>query len=248
MYLMEAPTPRPTSRKATAFHPGVAHNHLPTGRWADVQRHSQARCRTLRNSALADPRRIPALAEATAFECACANLSPQRVTSVAANVMRLLPLAKRHLDHYLGGSGANLKVDLKDVITQDQKVRAKLAAHVKAHPVGHFKINQEDFTVKDFQFAFGAIDRLDYEVDRAAGTIHVWFQDRYEWHPVGFGYKHFPDDGPGRISNCVHAAMVEMKRSGAKDYWMIGDAVMPLRLVLRGPSARTHRPKLLEAL
>ncbi len=75
--------------------------------------------------------------------------------------------------------------------------------------------------MKDFQFAFGAIDRLDYEVNRAAGTIHVWFRDRYEWHPVGFGYSHCPDD-KARVSNCVHAAM-ELKSSGAKDYWMVGE-------------------------
>jgi len=246
MYLMEAPAAH--SRRGTVFHPGVAHDHRPTGRWAEVQRKSQSHCEVLRNRALADPRRIPALAESTAFECACANLSPQGVASVAANVMRLLPLAKRHLDHYLAGSGATLHVDLADVIRRDQKVRGKLASHIAAHPVGHFKVKQEDFAVKDFQFAFGAIDRLDYEVDSASGTIHVWFQDRYEWHPVGFGYTHFPDDGRGRISNCVHAALVEMKSSGAKDYWMTGDAVVPLSSVLRGPSSRTHRPKLLEVL
>jgi hypothetical protein len=76
---------------------------------------------------------------------------------------------------------------------------------------------------------------LDYEVNRAAGTVHVWFQDRYEWHPVGFGYKRFPDD-VRRGTNCVHAAMVEMKASGAKDYWMVGDAVVPLRLVMGTPA------------
>jgi hypothetical protein len=152
--------------------------------------------------------------------------------------MRVLPLAKVHLDHYLHGSGANLKVDLAHVIRHDQKVRAKLAAHVRASRSGHFKVNQSDYAVKDFQFAIGAIDRLDYEVNRAAGTVHVWFQDRYEWHPVGFGYKHFADDSR-RGSNCVHAAMVELKSSGAKDYWMIGDAVVPLSLVLGSPSRRT---------
>jgi len=45
-------------------------------------------------------------------------------------------------------------------------VRAKLASHVRAHTSGHFKVNQSDFAVKDFQFAFGAIDRLDFEANR----------------------------------------------------------------------------------
>ncbi len=39
------------------------------------------------------------------------------------------------------------------------------------------KIEQSDYT-------FGAIDRLDVEIDWAAGTLHGWFQDRYEWPRV----------------------------------------------------------------
>jgi hypothetical protein len=141
--------------------------------------------------------------------------------------MGVLPLARKHLDHYIDGSGADLEVNLADVIRRDRKVRAKLAAAVKSHGVGHFKVNQSDYAVKDFQFAFGAIDRLDYEVDRTRRIVHVWFKDRYEWHPVGFGYKLLPGD-VRRPSNCVHAAMVELKRSGAKDYWMVGEARIPL--------------------
>jgi hypothetical protein len=152
--------------------------------------------------------------------------------------MRLLPLAQRHLDHYISGGGKPLHVDLEEVIRRDEKVRAKLAAHIRRAASGHFKVNQSDYAVKDFQFAFGAIDRIDYEVNRSAGLVHVWFQDRYEWHPVGFGYSHFPDDAR-RSTNCVHAAMVELKSSGAQDYWMIGDAVIPLKLVLHGPSSST---------
>ena len=234
MYLREAPTKAAIDCKSIP----VNHNHRPTGHWAAVQRASQARCRALEAQALSNPLRVREIAEQMAFQCACARLSPQDVAAVTKNIMRVLPLAKRHLEHYLKGSGADLKVDLANVIGSDRKVRAKLATHVRARPRGHFKLEQSDFEVKDFQFAFGAIDRLDYEVNRAARTIHVWFRDRYEWHPVGFGYSHCPDD-KARVSNCVHAAMVELKSSGAKDYWMVGDAVIPLRVVLGGAPVRS---------
>jgi hypothetical protein len=244
MYLMEVPAGQASRRTGTTsvtrFHPGVSHAHRPTGRWADVQRDSQARCQALQRRAASAPRGIPGIAEALAVECACANASPQWVARIVQNtIMSVLPLARRHLAHYLDGSGSPLTVDLEDVIRRDDKFRAKLAAHVRRATRGHFKVNQSDYGVKDFQFAFGAIDRLDFEVSPAAGLVHVWFQDRYEWHPVGFGYTSLPGD-IRRPSNCVHAAMVELKSAGAKDYWMIGDAVVPLSL-LSGASAPRRR-------
>ncbi len=236
MYLSEAPQPR--VRTGTTFvthlHPGVNHAHAPTGRWADVQRDAGSRCRALRDRVLKDPRNAVSAAEALAVECSCSQFSPREVAGIVRNtLMRLLPLAQRHLDHYIAGSGSTFHEDLEDVIRRDRKVRAKLAGHVRTSAVGHFKVNQSDFDVKDFQFAFGAIDRLDFEVNRAAGLVHIWFQDRYEWHPVGFGYHKFPDDAR-RSSNCVHAAMVELKSSGAKDFWMVGDTVIPLSLLHGG--------------
>jgi hypothetical protein len=234
MYLHEVPrvAARAGTTFVTRFHPGVNHAHAPTGRWVDVQSDAASRCQGLRDRAFKDPRHAPAIAEALAVECACSKLSPRNVARVVRNtLMRLLPLAQLHLDHYIDGHGATFNENLEDVIRRDRKVRAKLASHVRANSKGHFKVNQSDFDVKDFQFAFGAIDRLDFEVNRAAGLVHVWFQDRYEWHPVGFGYNKFPDDSR-RSTNCVHAAMVELKNSGARDYWMQGDALIPLSVVL----------------
>jgi hypothetical protein len=246
MYLMEVPAGQSSRRTGTTsvtrFHPGVSHDHRPTGRWADVQRDSQARCQVLQRRAVSDPRGIPGIAQTLAVECACANSSPPWVATIVQNtIMSALPLARRHLAHYLAGSGSPLTVDLEDVIRRDSKFRAKLAAHVRRAARGHFNVNQSDYGVKDFQFAFGAIDRLDFEVSHAAGRVHVWFQDRYEWHPVGFRYSRLPGD-IRRPSNCVHAAMVELKSSGAKDYWMIGDAVVPLSLLSGGSAPRSRTP------
>lgn len=254
MYFEEAPltsTPaRAPSVPPTVFHLGVNHAHAPTGRWADVQTSSGKQCSLLRSRALRSPTKIPGMAQAIAVECACANLSPGNVARVVRNtIMRPLPMAQRHLDHYIAGSGADLKVDLADMIRRDGKLRAKLAKNIRVAGVGHFKVNQSDYGVKDFQFAIGAIDRLDFEVDRGRGVVHVWFKDRYEWHPVGFAYKLLPGD-VRRPTNCVHAAMVELKSSGAKDYWMVGDTRIPLSAVLgRGatpsaspPSRRRRRP------
>jgi hypothetical protein len=221
----------------TRFHPGVAHNHKPTGRWADVQADAAKRCASASAELQkADPKKMPTLVETAGIECSCAHLPPSLVAKLARETVMLgLPLAQRHLDHYIDGSGSPLVEDLQAVLEQDTKLRAKLAAAMRRSKTGHIKIEQRDYGVKDFQYAFGAIDRLDFEVDSMSGQAHVWFQDRYEWHPVGFGYTSLPGDSR-RDTNCVHAAMVELKSSGAQDYWMIGDAVVSLSAITPAPA------------
>jgi hypothetical protein len=95
----------------------------------------------------------------------------------------------------------------------------------------HTKVEQSNYTNQDLRFAFGAIDRLDVEFNFDAGTVHAWFQDRYEWHPFYPGlYSSFSDDA-ARETNCLHAALVELKSSGAADFWMKGEATVPLTTV-----------------
>lgn len=212
----------------TTFHPGVMHDHKPTGRWGNVQLDAWKKCGSVASEILINPKKLTSLPAATASQCACALFEPAQVARIARSTSLVgLPLAQKHFDHYLTGGGKTLTVDLEDVIRRDSKVRNKLKPLVKKHCVGFTKINQSDYAIRDFQFAFGAIDRLDFQVDHASGRVHLWFKDRYEWHPVGFGYSKFPDDGV-RDTNCVHAAMVELKSSGASDYWMEGDTVVPL--------------------
>ena len=38
-----------------------------------------------------------------------------------------------------------------------------------------------------------------------------------------------------RDTNCVHAALVELKSQGAADFWMIGEATFPLTLFAFSP-------------
>ena len=88
--------------------------------------------------------------------------------------------------------------------------------------------------------AFGGIDQVDFEVDFSQDTVRVWFQDRYEWHPVYPFYDfqgptaEFPESGDEvRETNCLHAALVELKSSGAADYWMKGQAEVALSLIIK---------------
>ena len=211
----------PTASK-TVFTPGVMHDHKPSGHWADVQKDP--------NSGFLENR-------------VCARYSPSEVIRIAIIAeFSDKPLALRHLMWYLNaGKGADFVEDanLEALLRIDRGVQALLANKIPASApaggklVGHMKIEQTDYQDQDFRYSFGAIDRLDYEVDYAAGTVHAWFQDRYEWHPVYPGlYTKSSDDVP-RETNCVHAALVEEKANGARDYWMKGETTIPLA-VLRG--------------
>jgi hypothetical protein len=212
---------------ATVFHPGVNHGHAASGRWSDVQ---------------ANPN------SSFTLNRLCPRMGPKELVGIAMmKEFRDKPNALEHLNWYLvNGRGADFSEDdnIKKWLEQDAGIQTAIRALIPPRQtVGkfatHFKVEQDDYDNQDFRFAFGAIDWLDFEVDFDAGTIHVWFQDRYEWHPVYPGlYTKFSDDDP-RETNCVHAALVELKSTGSADFWMKGEATVPLSVILKG-RARTR--------
>jgi len=209
---------------ATVFHPGINHAHTPSGRWADVQ--------TNPNSSFT-------------LNQLCKRMTPRELVGAAIFAeFRDKPIALDHLNWYLvNGRGRDYAEDanLEKMLREDRGVQAAIRSHMPlsltAPFAGNFKIEQSDYTSQDLRFAFGAIDRLDFEVDPAAGTIHAWFQDRYEWHPVYPGlYTKFADD-VARDTNCLHAALVELKTGTAADFWMKGEATVPLSVVTALPAS-----------
>lgn len=209
------------------------HNHQPSGRWADVQ----------------------AAPNTSNWKVAqiCKHLDPIDVITAASFAeLQGKWIAIDHLKWFLGdGSGADFVEDsnLDLMLRTDSGVQAVLRAKIPTgQSIGtfadHVEIKQGDYHDEEFQYAFGAIDRLDFEVDFAAGTLHAWFQDRYEWHPVYPFYHKFSDDEL-RETNCLHAAAVELKSGTARDYWMKGEATIPLKALQSAaskPSSSLQKP------
>ena len=146
------------------------------------------------------------------------------------------PIAREHLNHYLHSGGRDFVEDdnIRQWLLFDDGIRKRLAREIKSASQtsssklirGHFFFEQGGYENDDFLNSFGAIDRVDYEADLTGGTLTVWFQDRYEWHPNYPGlYTNFPDDDL-RFSNGIHAAFVEMKTQGAADFWMKGESTV----------------------
>lgn len=228
--IQRVPNPNPPP---DPFVPGrPAHNHPARGNWADVQSNAATVCKD-----------EGPLSERGRIECACAVMSPTQVLDLARTVeMGGHPLAIQHLDHYLTGGGADFVEDanLDALMTTDAGARGVVTSAIGVADRGNVFIHQSDYSDQNFRLAFGGIDRVDYAVDRAAGTVDVWFQDRYDFHPAGFGHANLgvgDSAPPGRVTNCVHAAAVEAKSSGAADFWMIGHATLPLSLFAASPPA-----------
>jgi len=214
-------------RSPTIFVPGVDHGHRPCDNWAAIQK---------------DPK--------SDFWTAlyCESHSAREVVDKAiSDQLGDKPIAMKHLNWYLrDGKGEDFVEDdnIKDWLNRDVGIRNALKFQIfDRHPgqlitAGHFEFPMgtsrnlmADYAVEDFHFSFGDIDWVDFEVDFGNDTVHVWFKDRYEWHPVYPGLYELKSGDTVRPTNCVHAAMVEMKRDGAIDFWMIGEATVPLSLI-----------------
>lgn len=209
-----------------AFTPGIAHDHTPCGSWWRIQ--------LAPNSGWKE-------------DLICSTNPPQGVVGAAILAeFRDKPLALDHLRWYMstgGGADYNENAPLERMLRTDAGVQSPILstlpspAPASGTVAAHLKVEQSDYTNQDLRFAFGAIDRLDLEADYGAGTLHAWFQDRYEWHPYYPGlYSVFSDDA-ARETNCIHAALVELQASGAADFWMKGEATVPLSVLGAGAAS-----------
>lgn len=151
------------------------------------------------------------------------------------------PVALRHLNWYLrDGRGQDFKEDqnIANWVRVDWGLRKRLSTFIRQNvnagrsPRYHgwllFDIGMYAREAEDYHYAFGTIDRLDVEYDMAAKTVKIWFKDSYEWHPVCEGYYARLADDEVRVTNSLHAALVQMKDRGAADYWMLGETTFPM--------------------
>jgi hypothetical protein len=228
---------RVLSHSPTPFVEGKKHDHKPSGAWSTIQNSDNCGNSTFGGEGnFVIARYLCSLSQGkTPREFIDAVISDGRAFGDK-------PIAKEHVLWYLNGHGADFVEDnnIKLWLQQDKGIQKAIADEIfsRTKPVlrSHFEFDQGRFRVEDFQFSFGAIDRVDYEVDPFDDSLHVWFKDRYEWHPVYPGlYLPQHSDDERRFTNNIHAAMVELKTSGAADYWMVGEATVPLNTVIDKP-------------
>jgi hypothetical protein len=228
------------------FSPGVEHNHQPLS--SEVDWYNKV-CPNPNNRPPDDPLALKLTA------LAATGPTPRKVINLALDEFKKdKPNAAAHLEWYLkeGGKDFNEDNNIATWIRNDGMARRKIGRLIRAKLIAspgvdpnlgsvfgipnlnlvvrdQFEFDREEFGNLDFRNAFGSIDKVDILADLAAGTFRVWFQDRYEFHPMYPGLF-LPEckDGKPRNTNFAHAAGVQMKLEGAKDYWMKGQATLPL--------------------
>jgi hypothetical protein len=202
----------------------VPHDHRPTGRWRELLSQIEQPTDTSAGKAL--------------FALCATGAEP--ITFVNAAKMsefRDKPIALRHLDWYLrDGRGQDFDEDeiIAGWVKADGGLRRKVVGIIARNTAfrtgfsDFFSFDQTEYESQDHRFAFGTLDRIDIDVDWTARTVKLWFKDSYEWHPVCPGFYHKHPDDVVRETNSLHAALVELKSQGAADFWMIGEATLPM--------------------
>ncbi len=215
----------------------------PTAPWADLQRTYRARCasaaadvagqaeRTWDDIRHGRAPRAPHVPDArSSVDCACAYMPPKEAATAAmAVVLAAGPLAARLYWHFLGASGTPMTIDVADMVARSAGVRAKIRQSIaRGGMSGTTRLEQHDYGDRELQFAYGAIDCVQWQAMPPAthhwrsdpGTqLHVSMVDYYEFHPGRTG-----------VSQCAHAACVEaVARGEARNFWTSGDASVSWR-------------------
>jgi len=210
------------------FHPTTAHHHEPVtepDEWNNV-------C----EEAAKDPN-----LGFTLKTMARNKVSPPTVAAAAQFALPMDLMAQWHLAYYLGGRGDVVNEDdnLKNWIERDSHSRGVISRRILERRRGNespaktmFEFDQKFFDDSDARQSFGTIDNFEVSADFVMGTVEIWFEDTYEWHPPYSQYtKPFrcPDNVP-RDTYFGHAALVQMKTRGAKDFQMRGRATFPMKI------------------
>lgn len=221
---------------------GVMHDHQPCRRWDEIRQHPND-----------EPDLLAAalelmLEDADTPEEYMANFRDGilGVTDAVLNIWRN-QLAITHLDWFLkDGKGNDFGEDknIEAWLLQDAGIRKALRNEIlrfnpanKNNPSswktkGIIEFDETDYENDKFRHTFGAIDKVAYELDFGDGSIHVWFKDRFEWHPFYPNLYPVKSGDVRRDTNCLHAAGVECKAGTARDFWMIGEAFVPMRFII----------------
>ena len=223
--------------RPNVYHPTVEHHHEPVdepGEWNEV-------CK----EAAKDPNLI-----FTLKRLADISASPDTVATTARLSLQGPlggePSATAHFDYYLSGRGGVVNEDarLKRWVEGSSHTRGVIAKRIrdKRQPGQttvefNFEYNATMYDDEDIKDSFGTIDTLDVYADFNKGTIELWFEDTYEWHPTYSQYtKPFKcpnTNATGAVQRdtiFLHAAMVQMKKRGAKDFKMRGNATFPMKI------------------
>lgn len=169
------------------------------------------------------------------------KVSPRTVAEAAILGLLGKRMAVFHYNYYLKGTGGVVNEDenLKEWIEGDANARKVIARRISFDRRGNespvkimFEFSQPFYGDDDAKNSFGGIPNFEVLADFVMGTVEIWFEDTYEWHPTYSQYTRPSkcDITAQRDTLFLHAAMVQMKTRGAKDFQMRGRAKFPMKI------------------
>ena len=163
-------------------------------------------------------------------DLACGFLPDSAVVSlIQAYFATRYPLASRHIEHYLSGSGTVFTEDVEALFAANPRALTRVTDLIRTHGgssgslVGRTTstavIRQRDYDSEDWRLSLGNVDQIDYEIgevqEDGRTAVTLTLHDPYEWHP---------DEDRG--DQCIHQTMERQKESGASDYVSEGTGVV----------------------
>lgn len=156
------------------------------------------------------------------------KLTNDETTLFLAKIFKLKPFSKgaKFLNHYLEGTEKSIEVDLQTLLKDDKKVNQRVQIEIvkslkRKILKGIIPIKQSHYGVEDYKNSLGAIN-LNYEIINPNSfnslkkvKVKIWFKNLYRWHPEA-----------NRKTKCVHIAAENLKLKGAKEFYMIGEAII----------------------
>lgn len=214
-------------REDVIYHPTPAHHHEPVSEPNEW------------NKVCEEAARDPNLGF-TLKTMAKQKVSPRTVAEAALLGLLGKRMATFHYNYYLTGKGGVVNEDenLKEWIEGDSNARKVIARRISDARRGSespvktmFHFDQQFYGDDDARSSFGGIPNLEVLADFVMGTVEIWFEDIYEWHPTYSQYiKPMKCDiTAARDTIFLHAALVQMKSRGAKSFQMRGRAKFPMK-------------------
>jgi Domain of unknown function (DUF4157) len=164
----------------------------------------------------------------------CGCFPPTWMAELAQWGLSDYPDALAHIKHYLEGGGADYVEDVPRMFAEDAGFKQTIEMLIAdaGTPFGQLRDSYPGYSTKNWKYAFGGIDLIEYEIlpeqytsganftpaERTA-PVRIAISDAYEWHPD----EH-------RAIPCLHTGMEMMKAHGARDFQQVGTGIVRLKV------------------
>ena len=153
-----------------------------------------------------------------------------------------MPLASFFIKWFLKGTGTNITFNIDEVLDQDTKAKQLVLNNIKNKLAagdfsGKVRIEQSDWGIQNFHFAFGGLDIV-WQVNRAKTSIIFYVNNQYSFNII-----------EARPSNSIYIEAARKVLDGkASDYYMVSLVKKPISWITSGVASAKKIPIISDVL